>query len=109
MKSLNMKNIVLINNTMREFCALSMEFLHKPTYLMRLIPRDLSGQVIKWFTKLSPPLESFDKLVYSFIQHYSYNIEHDASMLDLCNTKQKVGESFITFCEGWRKNSLCYP
>lgn len=39
---------------LREFCALSIEFMHNDTYIMRLFPRSLGGPVMEWFSKLTP-------------------------------------------------------
>lgn len=68
-----------------QFYALSMDFMHDDTYLMRIFPRSLSGQAMQCFTKITPPLKSFDELVKRFIQQYSYNIQHPVTMFDLCN------------------------
>ena len=37
-----------------------------------------------------------------FITQYSYNIEHQASLSDLCNTKQQNGQTFANFLQRWR-------
>lgn len=88
------------HNYIRQFYALSMEFMHDDTCLMWLFPISLNGQATESFTKITPPLKSFDELVKRFIQHYSYNISHPITMLDLCNMKQKVGEPFFTYLQG---------
>lgn len=46
----------------RHFYALSMDFMHRETYLMRLFPRSLRVQTMEWFPNFSPPLKSIDKL-----------------------------------------------
>lgn len=71
----------------RQLYALNMECMHDHTYLMRLFPRSLSGQVMEWITKISPPLKSFDELLKIFIQHYSYKTKHVRTMIDLCIIK----------------------
>ena len=81
----------------RNFYAHIMDFIHEDIYLMRLFPRSLRGQAIEWFTKFSPHLKMFDELAQSFIQQYSYNIQHHVTMLDLCNIKHKQGEPFATY------------
>ena len=86
----------------RHFYALSMDFMHEDTFLMRLFPRSLRGQAMEWFTKLSPPIKTFDELARRFIQQYSYNIQHPMTVLDLCNVKQRVGEPFTTYLQRWR-------
>jgi len=37
-----------------------------------------------------------------FFHHFSYNFEHEMSVTDLCNTKQKNGEAFTSFLQRWR-------
>ena len=93
----------------RHFYALSMDFMHEDTFLMHMFPRSLRGQVMEWFTKLSPPLKTFDDLAKCFIQKYSYNIQHHVTMLDLCNIKQKLGELFATYLQRWRSLYSWYP
>jgi len=87
----------------REFNATCLEVAHDETYLMRLFPRSLGSQAMEWFSRLPLGIKTFDELVNKFITHFSYNIEHEVSMLDLCNTKQKSGESFATFLQRWRQ------
>lgn len=94
---------------LREFCALSIEFMHNDTYLMRLFPRNLGGPAIEWFSKLRQGIKTFEELASKFITHYSYNIEHEITMLKLCDTKQKDGESFLGFLQRWRVIFVRYP
>lgn len=42
------------HNHVRHFYAISMYFLHEDTYLMWLFPRNLRGQAMERFTKLTP-------------------------------------------------------
>lgn len=74
-----------------------MEFAHEDTYLMRLFPKSLSGLAMEWFSKLPPGIRSFIELVDKFFSQYSYNIQREVTMLDLCNTKQNSGAPFMTF------------
>ena len=53
---------------LREFGALSMEFMHNTTYLMRLFPRSLGGQALEWFSHLPQGLKTFDEITNLFIQ-----------------------------------------
>jgi len=87
----------------REFSAACLEVAHNDTYLMRLFPRSLGGQATEWFSRLPPGIKTFNELLNLFVTHFSYNIEHEISMLDLCNTKQKGGESFTAFHQRWRQ------
>jgi hypothetical protein len=87
----------------REFRNMSLEFAHEDTYLMRLFPRNLGGQSMEWLSKITPPINTFEELIKKFISQYSYNIQHQIMMLDLCKAKQKVGEPFITFLQRWRR------
>lgn len=57
-----------------QFYTLSMDFVHEDTFLLRLFPRSIRDQAMEWFTKISPPLQTFDELVRCFTQQYSYNI-----------------------------------
>ena len=59
---------------LREFGALSMEFMHNQTYLMHLFPRSLGGQAMEWFSHLPPGIKSFDDIANLFVQQYSHNI-----------------------------------
>lgn len=54
---------------------------------MRLFPRSLGGQAMEWFSKLPSTIKTFDQLASVFITQYSYNIEKEVTMIDLCNTK----------------------
>ena len=86
----------------REFHTACIDIAFEHTYLMRLFPRSLGGQCMEWFSKLPPGIRSFEEMVNKFITQYSYNIQHEITMKDLCNTKQKNGESLLTFIQRWR-------
>ena len=64
---------------------------------------------MEWFTKLTPPLKTFDEISQCFIQQYSYKIQHPITMLDLCQIKQKHGELFATYLQRWRSLYSRYP
>ena len=83
----------------RHSYSLSMDFMHEDTFLMMLFPKSLKGQDMELFTKLSPPIKTFDGLLECFIQQYSYNIQHLVIVLDLCNIKQKLREPFATYLQ----------
>ena len=51
-----------------ELGALSMEFMHDPTYLMCLFPRSLGGQAMEWFSHLPQGLKAFDEIADLFVQ-----------------------------------------
>jgi len=87
---------------LREFYIACLEVSNNDTYLMRLFPRSLSGQAAKWFAHLPPGIRTFPKLAEKFVNHFSYNFEHEVSMTNLCNTKQKSGEAFASFLQRWR-------
>jgi len=76
---------------------------------MRLFPRSLGGQSTKWFAHLPPGIKKFHELMEKFVNHFSYNFEHEISMTDLCNTKQKNGESFVAFLQRWRSLASKLP
>ena len=58
---------------------------------------------MEWFSKLPPGIRSFEELVNKFINQYSYNMQHEVMMKDLCNTKQRNGEAFTVFLQRWRR------
>jgi hypothetical protein len=94
---------------LREFRTMSLEFTRNDTYLMRLFPQSLGGHCMEWFSKLPPSIQSFEELVNKFINQYSYNIQHEVTMKDLCNTKQRNGEAFTAFLQRWRRLFARYP
>jgi len=93
----------------KEFNAAFLEVEHNDTYLMQLFPRSLGGQTMEWFSRLLTDIKTFNELIDKFVTHFSYNIEHDTSVLDLCNTKQKAGESFTAFLQRWRQLASKFP
>ena len=90
------------NDHVQHFYALSMDFIHEDTYLLRLFPRSLRGQALEWFTKLTHPLKTFDELARRLTQHYSYNIQQPITMIDLAAMKQHQGEPFVTYLQCWQ-------
>jgi hypothetical protein len=88
---------------LREFRNMSLEFSHEDTYLMRLFPCSLGGKSMEWFSKITPPINAFEEFINKLISQYSYNIQHQITMLDLWKEKQKIGEPFITFLQIWRR------
>ena len=57
---------------------------------------------MEWFSKLPSNIKTFDQLAFVFISQYSYNIERKATMIDLCNMKKLLSDSFKTFVQWWR-------
>lgn len=57
-----------LQDHVREFCALCMEFMHEQTYLMHLFLRSLRGQAMEWFSSLPVGIKHFEKLVKLFLQ-----------------------------------------
>ncbi len=86
----------------REFCASCIELSDEPTYLMRLFPHSLGGLALEWYSKLPGNIKSWSELVDKLISHFAFNITNEVTLSNLCSTKQKVGESFITFLLHWR-------
>lgn len=79
-------------------------------YLLRLFSKSLSGPSLEWFSKF--PLETittFADLSKCFVAHCHYNIENDIFMRDLCQTKQKGGESLLDYTQRWRALAGCLP
>ena len=89
----------------REFHTACLEVAYEDTYLMRLFPQSLGGTTTSWFSRLPGGIRTFEELIQKFLSHYSYNIERDITMVDLCNTKQKPGELFSVFLQRWRQMS----
>lgn len=81
----------------RDFQNMVLEFSHEDTYLMCLLSRSLGGQSMEWLSKITPPIKAFEELINEFISQYSYNIQHQITMIDLCKAKPKPSEPFITF------------
>ena len=86
---------------LREFSDLSMEFMHNQTYLMCLFPWSLGVYAMEWFSWLHIGIKMFDEIANLFGQQYSHIIQHRINIRDLCNLKQKVGETFLTFLQRW--------
>lgn len=76
---------------------------------MRLFRQSLGGHAMEWFSQLPPRIKSWGKLEGAFIQHFSYNIECEVSVVTLCNTKQQNGESSVSFLQRWRSLANQYP
>lgn len=88
---------------LRKFGALSMEFMHNQVYLMHLFPQSLGGQAMEWFSRLPTSIKIFDEIYNMFVQQYSHNIQHPVNIRNLCNLKQKFGESFLMFLQRWKQ------
>ena len=69
---------------------------------MKLFPRSLGGPALEWYSKLPGNIKSWSELEDKSISHFSFNITNEVTLFDLCSTKQKIGESFITFLLHWR-------
>jgi len=70
---------------LREFYVACLEVAHNDTYCMCFFPYSLREQAIEWFSHLQPGIKTFNELAKKFVTHFSYNIEHEVSMTDLCN------------------------
>ena len=91
------------------FHTLSMDFFHEDIYLLWLFPRSLKGLALEWFTKLTPPLGTFNEFARRFTQHFSYNIRQPITMIDLGALKQHQGEPFAIYLQCWTSLYLRYP
>ena len=79
---------------LKEFSILCHEVAYSDDYLKRLFAWSLGGPTLEWLMNLSKDsYTTFDDLIEKFVAQYSYNIEHHASLSDLCNTKQQNGET----------------
>jgi len=84
----------------KEFFMACQEVSYNDVYLLKLFPQSLTGQALDWFTHLTPStVNTFPDLAGKFVAHLSYNVKHDLTMLDLCNAKQRNGESFTAYFE----------
>lgn len=86
----------------RKFYMACQEVSYSDVYLRRLFSKSLSGHALAWFTTLPHgSMTSFPDLVEKFVAHYEYNIENDASMVDLSNAQKRNGETFSKFLQTW--------
>ena len=69
---------------------------------MRLFPHSLGGPALEWYSKLFVTIKSWLELTDKFVSHFAFNITNEVTLSDLCSTKQKVREPFITFLLRWR-------
>lgn len=67
----------------QEIYIVCMEVSYNDTYLMHLFPWSLGGQEIKCFSHLPLDIKTFWELVDKFVAHFSYNIEHEATLNDV--------------------------
>lgn len=94
----------------KEFFMASQEVSYSDNYLLRLFPCSLGGQALEWFMHLPHgSIVTFADISEKFVRHFSYNVEHELTMLDLCNTKQLPGESFAKFLQRWRSLASSFP
>ena len=86
----------------REFCSSCTTIGQEQMYLMRLFPRSLGGPTLEWYSKLSSNIKSWNELAKKIISHFLFNITNEVTLFDLCATKKKTGEPFMTFLLRWR-------
>lgn len=78
----------------------SQEFTYIDNYLIRLFPQRLGGQALEWFLNLPKgSITTFTDLFERFVKYFSYNVEHELTMMDLCNAKRNNGEIFSAFLQ----------
>ena len=88
---------------LKKFSILCQEVAYSEDYLKRLFTRSLGGPTLEWLMNLPKgSITSFNDLTRNIVAQYSYNIEHHASLSDLCNTKQQNRETFVNFLQRWR-------
>ena len=74
---------------LKEFSILCQEVAYSDDYLKRIFAQSLGGPMLEWLINLPKgSFTSFNDLMGKFIAQYSYNIEHRASLSDLCNTQK---------------------
>lgn len=68
----------------REFYIIYEKVSYSNIYLKRNFPKSLRGDALTWFFYLPHgSIKLFLDLIKIFVSHCSYNIENDASMMDL--------------------------
>lgn len=73
------------------------------THLMRLFPKSLVSPTLEWFYSLQKGIKSWNELIEKIIRNYTYNIDIDTSITNLCTLAQEdVRETFILFFQKWR-------
>ena len=89
---------------LKEFFVLCQEVAYSEDYLKRLFTRSLGSPTLEWLMNFPRgSITSFNDFTWKFIAQYSYNIEHHASLSDLCIMKQGNGEIFANFLQ-WCKH-----
>ena len=74
---------------LKEFSILCQEVAYSEDYLKRLFTRSLRDPTLEWLMNLPKGLITyFNDFMGNFVAQYSYNVEHHASLSDLCNKKQ---------------------
>lgn len=87
----------------KEFYMACQEVAYYDNDLLQLFPKSLCGSSLECFSKLPfGVITTFANLLERFVAHYHYNVEKDISMLDLCQAKQKGGESLLDYIQRWR-------
>lgn len=86
-----------------EFTTNCMDISYEHTYLMRLFPRSLASPTLEWFSTFPKGIKSLDALADKFVWNYTYNIDTNVSITNLCIlTQEKMGETFIPFFQRWK-------
>lgn len=87
----NLKSIrerVILETMFVNFIFYAKRSLTVTSILELFCPKSLSGDALTWFSALPHgSIKSFLDLVENFVSHYAYNIENNASMMNLCNTE----------------------
>lgn len=93
-----------------EFYILCQEVSYSDVYVRSLFPKSISEDALSWFFSLPHGfIKSFLDLIEKLVSHYAYNIENNASMMDLCNAKQRPEETFANFLQRWRHLIKKFP
>ncbi|KAH9323714.1 hypothetical protein KI387_018353, partial [Taxus chinensis] len=94
----------------KEFYMQCQEVAYRDTYLLRLFPQSLGGQALDWFFHLPKgSVTTFTDLSEKFVKHFSYNLDSEITMLDLCNTRQRPNENFASFLQRWHGIASRFP
>lgn len=82
----------------KDFYMAFQKVSYSDNYLIILFPKSLGGQALERFTCFPyGSIFTWPKLTERFVHHFSYNIESDVTLADLCGAKQFPNETFNRF------------
>ena len=86
----------------KEFYMHWKEVAYNDVFIMCLFPKSLAGPTLKWFYQVPySTINTFAKLLETFVAQYAHLVETKFSMVDLFHTKQKRGERLAEYLQIW--------